>query len=79
MSVEGNDAASHNTYSNPLSTRYASAAMPFIFSDRKKFSTWRQLWVWLARAEMELSLPITPKQVAEMEKHVIDIDFAAAA
>ena len=52
MSVEGNDAASHSTYSNPLGTRYASAEMSFIFSDQKKFSTWRQLWVWLARAEM---------------------------
>ena len=48
-----------NTYESPLSSRYASDEMLYIFSADKKFSTWRRLWVALARAEMELGLPVT--------------------
>ncbi len=70
----------HNTYQSPLSSRYASDEMLFIFSADKKFSTWRKLWVALARAEMELGLPmVTPEQVAELEAHTTDIDYAVAA
>ena len=52
-----------NTYESPLSSRYASDEMLYIFSADKKFSTWRRLWVALARAEMELGLPVTQEQV----------------
>ena len=68
-----------NTYESPLSSRYASEEMLYLFSADKKFSTWRKLWVALARAEMELGLPITPEQVAELQAHVEDIDFEMAA
>ena len=50
-------------YETPLSSRYASDEMLRLFSPDKKFSTWRRLWVALARAEMELGLPITAEQV----------------
>lgn len=66
-------------YTSPLSTRYASKEMQFLFSDQHKFSTWRQLWIWLAEAEQSLGLDITNEQIAEMKSHVNDIDFAAAA
>lgn len=66
-------------YESPLSSRYASDEMQFIFSPDKKFSTWRRLWVALARAEMELGLPITPEQIQEMEAHLTDIDYDMAA
>jgi adenylosuccinate lyase len=68
-----------NRYESPLSSRYASDEMQFIFSPDKKFSTWRRLWVALARAEMELGLPITPAQISEMEAHLDDIDYEKAA
>ena len=66
-------------YENPLCKRYASREMQEIFSDDRKFSTWRKLWVALAESEMELGLPITEEQVAEMRAHLYDIDYAAAA
>ena len=69
----------HDRYESPLSSRYASDEMQYIFSPDKKFSTWRRLWVALARAEMELGLPITPAQVEELEAHLTDIDYEAAA
>ena len=68
-----------NTYESPLSSRYASDEMLYIFSADKKFSTWRRLWVALARAEMELGLPVTQEQVDELEAHITDIDYARAA
>ena len=68
-----------NTYESPLSSRYASDEMQYIFSADKKFSTWRRLWVALARAEMELGLPVTQEQVSELEEHLTDIDYARAA
>lgn len=68
-------------YESPLSSRYASSEMQYIFSPDKKFSTWRRLWVALARAEMELGLPVTQEQVDELEAHAdakfIDYDLAA--
>lgn len=66
-------------YDNPLIARYASRAMSRLWGPQRKFSTWRQLWVYLAEAEAELGLPITAVQLAEMRAHIDTIDFAAAA
>ena len=68
-----------NLYESPLSSRYASREMLYLFSPDKKFTTWRRLWIALARAEMELGLPITQAQIDEMEQHKDDIDYEAAA
>jgi adenylosuccinate lyase len=65
-------------YDNPLIRRYASARMSEIWSPRRKFGTWRRLWVALAEAEAELGLPVTAGQIAEMKAHLDDIDFEAA-
>ena len=67
------------SYQTPLNTRYSSKEMQFNFSDRKKFSTWRQLWTWLAEAERELGLEITEEQLEEMRSNVDNIDFCLAA
>ncbi len=67
-----------NSYESPLCTRYASEEMQYIFSADKKFTTWRRLWVALARAEMELGLPITQEQVDELEANVDNIDYDVA-
>ena len=69
----------HNQYENPLISRYASVAMSMLWSPQRKFSTWRRLWVALAEAEAELGLAVTPRQIAELKRHVDDIDFEAAA
>ena len=70
-----------DSYESPLCSRYASKEMQYIFSPDKKFSTWRRLWVALARGEMELGLNITQAQVDELAAHVspehIDYDMAA--
>lgn len=66
-------------YRSPLSTRYASKEMQYNFSDMKKFSTWRKLWIYLAKAEKALGLPVTEEQIAELEAHVYQVDLAAAA
>lgn len=68
-----------NRYESPLSSRYASDEMLYLFSADKKFTTWRRLWVALARAEMELGLPVTAEQVAELESHINDINYDVAA
>ena len=68
-----------NTYESPLSSRYASPEMLYIFSADKKFTTWRRLWIALARAEMQLGLPITQAQIDEMEAHKDEINYTAAA
>ena len=64
-----------NIYESPLSTRYASDYMLNLFSQDTRYQTWRKPWVSLARAEMQLGLPISPKQVAELETHIKDIDY----
>ena len=69
---------SKDIYESPLSSRYASQYMLHLFSPDMRFQTWRRLWVELARAEHDLGLPITAEQVAELEAHVTDIDYAAA-
>ena len=69
---------SKDVYESPLSSRYASPYMLHLFSADMRFQTWRRLWAALARAEHELGLPITAAQVAELETHITDIDYAAA-
>ncbi len=68
-----------NSYESPFCTRYASKEMQYIFSADKKFSTWRKLWVALARAEMKLGLPITQEQVDQLEANIYNIDYEEAA
>ncbi len=68
----------HNRYESPFSIRYASEEMQYIFSEEKKFRTWRRLWIALARAEHELGLPITEEQIEELEKYKDDINFEVA-
>ena len=68
----------YERYESPLSSRYASEEMLALFSQRRRIETWRRLWVELARAEMELGLPIRPEQVAQLEANVTNIDFEAA-
>ncbi len=68
----------HDRYENPLCRRYAGREMQEIFSDDRKFSTWRRLWVALAESEKELGLPITDEQIAEMRAHLSDIDYDMA-
>uniref|UniRef100_A0A8C2W3G1 Adenylosuccinate lyase n=1 Tax=Chinchilla lanigera TaxID=34839 RepID=A0A8C2W3G1_CHILA len=68
-----------DTYRSPLASRYASPEMCFLFSDRNKFRTWRQLWLWLAEAEQTLGLPITDEQIQEMKSNLDNIDFKMAA
>lgn len=66
-------------YESPLASRYASKEMLHLFSPDKKFTTWRRLWIALARAEMELGLPITQAQIDEMEREKDHIDYDLAA
>ncbi|MEM1109044.1 MAG: adenylosuccinate lyase [Planctomycetota bacterium] len=68
-----------NTYVSPLASRNASPEMQAIWSPRKKFTTWRRLWLALAEAEHELGLPVTEAQLAELRAHLDDVDFDAAA
>ena len=68
----------YNSYESPFCTRYASEEMQYVFSADKKFSTWRKLWVALARSEMKLGLPITQEQVDELETHIDDINYDVA-
>ncbi len=69
----------NNSYESPFCTRYASEEMQYIFSADKKFSTWRKLWVALARAERALGLPITQEQVEELEQNIYNINYEDAA
>ena len=66
-------------YESPLSSRYASDYMLNLFSQQKRIEVWRKLWISLAKAEHSLGLPITEKQIEELEAHITDIDFACAA
>ncbi|KAH0536238.1 adenylosuccinase ade13 [Glutinoglossum americanum] len=69
-----------DSYQTPLSSRYASREMSHLFSARKRFSTWRQLWVWLAEAEKELGLDISDEALTQMKEHIVltDEDFKVA-
>ena len=68
----------HDQYETPFNTRYASREMQYLFSPDKKFTTWRRLWIALARAEKALGLPISDEQIAEMEAHRDDINYDVA-
>ena len=70
---------SHEMYQNPLVSRYASAEMGRLWSDDRKFRTWRRLWIALAEAEAELGLPVSPDQIAELKAHVNDINYEKVA
>ena len=65
-------------YVSPLSERYASKEMQYIFSPDKKFRTWRRLWIALAETEKELGLPITDEQIEELKEHADDINYDVA-
>ena len=65
-------------YQSPLSERYASKEMQFIFSPDKKFCTWRRLWIALAETEKELGLNITEEQIEELKAHADDINYEVA-
>ena len=65
-------------YNSPLSERYPSKEMKYLFSPEKKFTTWRRLWIALAEAERELGLDITEEQIAELKEHVSDINYDVA-
>lgn len=69
----------HNDYETPLSSRYASREMLYLFSPDHKFRTWRKLWIALAEAEQELGLPITDEQIGELKAHADDINYEVAA
>ncbi len=69
----------HNIYSSPLVERNASKEMSELFGNQKKFSTWRRLWLQLAKAEKKLGLKITQAQIGQMAKHLDDINFDKAA
>lgn len=69
---------STDRYVSPLSERYASKEMQYIFSPDKKFRTWRKLWIALAEAEHELGLNITEEQINELKAHADDINFDVA-
>ena len=68
----------YTTYTNPLTDRYTSKEMSFIFSPQFKFSTWRKLWVALAEGEKELGINITDEQIDELKKYIDDINFDEA-
>ena len=69
---------SKDYYSNPLVGRYAGEQMSKLFSMQKRLETWRALWIALADEERKLGLPITKKQVEELEKYATDINFDVA-
>ena len=65
-------------YMSPLSQRYASPEMQYIFSEEKKFKTWRKLWIALAEVEHELGLPVTQEQIDELKSHAEDLNLDVA-
>ena len=68
----------NDRYVSPLSERYASKEMQYIFSPDKKFRTWRKLWIALAETEKELGLDITDEQIAELKANAEDINYDVA-
>uniref|UniRef100_A0A7S1TUH3 Adenylosuccinate lyase n=1 Tax=Phaeomonas parva TaxID=124430 RepID=A0A7S1TUH3_9STRA len=78
MSLEIPEAAERTCYEHPLVQRYATKEMSFIFSPFHKFTTWRKLWIALAKAEKELGVEITDEQIAEMEANVENVDWNLA-
>lgn len=74
-------ASSNDIYSTPLNARYASPAMTALFSPRRRFSTWRALWLWLAESEKELGLAIPDDAITQMRANltITDAEFETAA
>ena len=68
----------NDTYQSPLAQRYASKEMQALFSNDKKFRTWRRLWIALAQSEQELGLDISDEQIAELIAHKDDINYEVA-
>ncbi len=68
----------YDKYVSPLSERYASREMQYIFSPDKKFRTWRRLWIALAETERELGLPVTEEQIEELKAHAEDVNYDVA-
>ena len=68
----------HEIYQSPLSERYASKEMQYVFSPEMKFKTWRRLWIALAETEQELGLDITDEQIAELKAAKDDINYDVA-
>ena len=68
----------NDKYQSPLSERYASKEMQYVFSPDMKFKTWRKLWIALAEVEKELGLSITQEQIDELKEHVEDINYDVA-
>lgn len=66
------------TYNTPLNSRYASPEMSYLFSEEKKFKTWRKLWVALAEGEKELGLDITDEQINELKANIDNINYEVA-
>lgn len=69
----------NETYTSPLEGRYASREMRELFSAKRKFTTWRKLWLALAQSQKELGLDISDEQIAALEAHLEDIDYDQAA
>ncbi len=69
----------HMSYRSPLESRYASQEMQAIWSDQRRFSTWRRLWLALAESQKHLGLNITDAQLAELRAHLDDINYEVAA
>ena len=69
---------SYDRYVSPLSERYASKEMQYVFSPDKKFQTWRRLWIALAETEKALGLSITQEQIDELKAHAEDINYEVA-
>ena len=67
--------SNHTVYQSPFAGRYASKEMQYLFSEEKKFQTWRKLWIALAEAEQEMGLPITDEQIAQLKEHATDINY----
>ena len=65
-------------YNSPLSERYPSKEMKYLFSPEKKFTTWRRLWIALAEAEQELGLDITDEQIEELKAFKDDVNYDVA-
>ena len=68
----------HDTYETPFGSRYASKEMQYLFSEEKKFKTWRKLWIALAESEQQLGLAITDEQIEELKKYAEDINYDVA-
>lgn len=67
-----------NVYNTPLTSRYASIEMSYLFSDEMKFKTWRKLWVALAESEKELGLNISQEQISELKSNIENINYEVA-